>query len=273
MSASPDVAGRKKPFYWKLARSIRRAFRAPLPDYRAYQALLRDKAGIEIGGPTKLFRRDLPVYRVAKSIDGVNFAATTIWEGRLAEGATYCYLKGKVGQQFIADATDLARLPAASYDFVLSSNNLEHIANPLKAVGEWLRLLRPGGHLLLVLPRKESNFDHRREITAFGHLLDDFAAGISEHDLTHLEEILERHDYAMTPEIADRGALEHRGRANFENRGLHHHVFDPPLIEAVFRHFGLAPVLQTTTPTDHIALARKPQGRLVGSREPSGSHE
>ena len=255
--ASPDVAGKKKPAWWRLARNIRRAFRSPLPDYRAWQALVREKQGIEIGGPTKLFRRDLPLYRVARSIDGVNFAASTMWEGQLAEGAPYRYAKGKAGRQFIADATDLARLPAASYDFVLSSNNLEHIANPLKAVGQWLRLLRPGGHLVLVLPKKESNFDHRREITPFAHLLADLAAGTTEHDLTHLDEILARHDYAMTPETADRTTLERRGRANFENRGLHHHVFDAALIEQLFRHFGLEPVLQMTTATDYLAAARK----------------
>jgi SAM-dependent methyltransferase len=257
MNTSPDVAGKRKPFYWKIARNLRRAFRSPLPNYRAWQALVRDREGIEIGGPTKLFRRDLPLYRVAKSIDGVNFAASTMWEGQLVEGATYRYAKGRVGRQFIAEATDLGRLPAASYDFVLSSNNLEHIENPLKAIDDWLRLLRPDGHLLLVLPKRESNFDHRREITRFAHLLDDHAAGTTEHDLTHLEEILERHDYAMTPETADRATLERRGRANFENRGLHHHVFDAALIEQMFRHFGLEPVLQMATATDYLAAARK----------------
>ena len=248
----------KKPFYWKLVRNLKRAFRAPLPGYRDWQDLVRGREGIEIGGPTKLFRRDLPLYRVARSLDGVNFAATTMWEGELAEGRTYRYLKGRVGTQFICDATDLSRLPAERYDFVLSSNNLEHIANPLKAIGEWLRLLRPGGQLLLVLPRQESNFDHRREITPFRHLVDDLQAGTTEHDLTHLEEILDRHDYAMTPETADRATLERRGRANFENRGLHHHVFDAALIEQMFVHMGLVPTLHMTTATDYIAAARKP---------------
>jgi SAM-dependent methyltransferase len=194
-------------------------------------------------------------------VDGVNFSATTVWEGRLTEGRTYRTMKRKVGWQFIADATDLSRLPAERYDFVLSSNNLEHIANPLKALGEWLRILRPGGHLLLVLPRKESNFDHRRDITVFRHLLDDVEQGTTEHDLTHLEEILERHDYAMTPDTGDRETLKQRGLENFENRCLHHHVFDPTLIEAVLRHFGLQLVLQTTTATDYIAAATKPEER------------
>jgi SAM-dependent methyltransferase len=248
----------EKPFYWKLARNLKRALRPPISGWRDYRKLVRGAEGIEIGGPTKLFRRDLPLYGAARSIDGVNFASTTMWEGRLSEGRTYRYAKGKVGEQFVCDATDLSRLPAARYDFVLSSNNLEHIANPLKAVAEWLRILRSGGHLVLVLPKKESNFDHRREITPFGHLLEDFERGTTEHDLTHLDEILERHDYAMTPEVPDRATLERRSRANFENRGMHHHVFDAALIEQVFRHFGLEPVLRTTTRTDYIAAARKP---------------
>jgi SAM-dependent methyltransferase len=242
----------------RLLHNIRRALRSPLPGFRDYQALLRDRRGIEIGGPTKLFRRDLPIYKVARSLDGVNFSDLTVWEGHLSEGMTYRYMKGHLGRQFVCDATDLSRFEPQCYDFVLSSNNLEHIANPLKALHEWLRVVKPGGHLLLVLPRKESNFDHRRAVTAFRHLLDDFERHTTEHDLTHLEEILELHDYAMTPETGDRASLERRGRNNFENRCLHHHVFDMTLMHQMFEHLGLRSVLQTTTTSDYIALATKP---------------
>ena len=247
----------KNAFYLELARKVRRAFRTPLSDSRAYQVLFRGKDGLEIGGPTELFRRVLPVYEVARSVDGVNFSSSTVWEGELTEGRTYRYATHCVGWQSISEATDLSRIPAEGYDFVLSSNSLEHIANPLKAVNEWLRVLRPGGHLLLVLPRKESNFDHRRDLTKFDHLVDDFERDTSEHDLTHLEEILDRHDYAMDPPAVDRETMKRRSLANFENRCLHHHVFDPALVEAVFRHFGLQPLLQTATATDYIAVARK----------------
>lgn len=34
-------------------------------------------------------------------------------------------------------------------------------------------VFKPGGSLIAVLPRKETNFDHRRSVTAFGHLLED----------------------------------------------------------------------------------------------------
>jgi len=165
--APEGAAPPKKPFGWKLVRNLRRAFRAPIAGHRVVQDAVRGRAGLEIGGPTKLFRRDLPIYRVVGALDGVNFASRTVWEGELAEGRTYRYGKRGVGQQVIADATDLARIGDARYDFVLSSNNLEHIANPIKALHEWVRVLKGGGHLLLVLPRKESNFDHRRDVTSF----------------------------------------------------------------------------------------------------------
>jgi SAM-dependent methyltransferase len=245
-------------FYWEWARTVRRMFRSPLRDHHAYQDLFRGKDGIEIGGPSELFRRVLPVYAVAKSVDGVNFSSTTVWEGRLVEGRTYAYVKRKIGWQFICEATELKPISTECYDFVLSSNSLEHVANPLKAVKEWVRVLRPGGHLLLVLPRKESNFDHRRAVTKFEHVLDDFERDTSERDLTHLEEILDLHDYALDPPAGDRQTMRRRSLANFENRCLHHHVFDQGLIEQIFHHFGMQPLLRTTTATDHIAVAKKP---------------
>lgn len=238
-----------------LLHNLRRAFRRPLHGHREFQDALRGKHGIEIGGPTKLFRRDLPIYKVVGGLDGVNFSGSTVWEGSLSEGLTYRYLKGRVGRQFILDATDLSPLPAGSYDFVVSSNNLEHIANPLRALTEWLRILRPEGHLLLVLPKKESNFDQRRDVTPFAHLLDDFERGIDERDLTHLDEILDRHDYAMTAETPDRDSLRERGLRNFENRCLHHHVFDLPLIERMLAHVGLRVQLRLTTTTDYVTLS------------------
>lgn len=239
----------------RLLHNLRRAFRSPLPGWRDYQQALRGKHGIEIGGPTKLFRRDLPIYKVVGGLDGVNFSASTVWEGALSEGLTYRYLRGRVGRQFILEASDLSALPARSYDFIVSSNNLEHVANPLRALHEWLRILGPGGHLLLVLPRKESNFDHRREVTPFAHLLDDFERGTDEHDQTHLDEILDRHDYAMTAETPDRASLRERGLRNVENRCLHHHVFDLPLIERMLGHVGLSVLLRTTTASDIVTLS------------------
>jgi len=73
--------------------------------------------------------------------------------------------------QYICDATDLGMIPDESYDFLLSCNSLEHMANPLKAMGEWLRILKHGAYLLIIVPDKRYTFDHLRPITSFEHLL------------------------------------------------------------------------------------------------------
>lgn len=243
--------------YWTLHSKWRQAFPERMPGFEQYESPLRGKAGLEIGGPSPLFVRELPVYQALESLDSVNFSTSTVWEGQLVDGAPFRYLKGRSGRQFILEATDLSRLSPASYDVVLSSNNLEHVANPFKAIEEWLRVLRPSGYLLLVLPRKESNFDHRRPVTTFEHLLDDHVRGTTERDLTHLDEVLALHDYELHPVAGGPEAMRLRSLANFENRCLHHHVFDAALIAQMLRHFQLEPLASHTTAKNCIALARK----------------
>jgi SAM-dependent methyltransferase len=42
--------------------------------------------------------------------------------------------------------------PAASFDTVIAESVLEHVANPMLAVLHMRRVLRPGGHMLLMMP-------------------------------------------------------------------------------------------------------------------------
>ena len=100
--------------------------------------------GIEIGGPSACFKTVLPIYRYVASLDGTNFSTKTLWESSLADGEPYRYRRRQPGRQIIAEATDLNGIPSNSYDFLLSSNCLEHIANPIKALTEWVRVVKPG---------------------------------------------------------------------------------------------------------------------------------
>ena len=72
---------------------------------------------------------------------------------------------------------------------------LEHVANPIKALSEWKRIT--SGKIILIVPRKDFNFDHKRPITSFNHLLEDFDNDVNESDLTHLDEILSLHDLEL----------------------------------------------------------------------------
>lgn len=210
--------------------------RGLLDNFARYRHYFADKRGIEIGGPSKLFVNQCPVYELVKSLDGCNFSTTTVWEGQLAEGANYEYLPGKFGTQMIAEASDLARIADNSYDFLLASHCLEHCANALLTLREWRRVVESGGGvLLLVLPDRNYTFDHRRPVTKFEHLLADEQAGVDESDLTHLEEILELHELSLDPPAGTPEQFRERSLKNLENRCLHHHVYDISLLKQIFR--------------------------------------
>jgi SAM-dependent methyltransferase len=228
-----------------------------IPDYDIYQSFLKNRKGIEIGGPSTLFKTMLPIYQVIESLDAVNFADNTVWEGSIPTGRTFNYIKDKKGFQFISEATNLDQINSSTYDFLLSSNCLEHIANPLEAIKEWKRIIKDGGFILLVLPNKENNFDHNRPVTTFEHLLDDYKNKITEHDLTHLDEILALHDLSMDPPAGNLEEFRLRSLDNFNNRTLHHHVFDIPLMTKILEYYELEVVKTSITKEDFIALGRK----------------
>lgn len=225
------------------------------------EELISGKKGLEIGGPTRLFKRWnwLPLYRTVGSLDNCNFSNATRWEGTIQGGLTYNFdRKHKPGRQYILEITDLKPIKAESYDFVISSHVLEHTSNPLKALTEIKRVLKNNGILLLMLPHKDGAFDHKRPVTTIEHLLEDFQDGVSEEDLTHLEEILDCHDLDRDPLAGDFEAFKARSELNAENRCLHHHVFDTRLAADLVNWLGMEILfVEPALPGDIIVAARK----------------
>lgn len=255
-----------------LGAAWRRLPRRPLACYRICRPFVQNKVGLEIGGPSQLFKRwhPLPAYPAAARIDNCNFAHRTVWEGDIAEEAGFRFDRRRaLGRQYVAEATDLGQIASASYDFVLSSNALEHIANPLQALSEWVRVLKAGGLLVLVVPHKDGTFDHRRPVTALAHLIQDFERGTDEADLTHLDEILRLHDLSQDPEAGDFEAFRQRSERNLENRCLHHHVFDTRLAVEVVDHMGLQILaVEPFRPYNILVAAQKPMPGLAVRNDP-----
>lgn len=229
------------------------------PDSALFIDKVRGRSGVEIGGPSSLFRFELPLYAVVGTLDGVNFSNQTLWEGSLQSGQNFSFRDGSTGRQYISDATNLSEIAGEKYDFALSSNCLEHVANPLRALAEWRRVIKRGGALVLAVPRKETNFDHRRPVTSFRHLLADFENKVGEDDLTHLDEILSLHDLSLDPEAGEFDAFRRRSADNLSNRTLHHHVFDLDLAAQVVTFSGFVVVHAISTSRDHVVLAMKPE--------------
>ena len=200
----------------------------------------------------------MPIYSVIKKLDGVNFSANTIWEGALSEGMNFKYEGSeKIGYQYIRDAVDLKNIESEKYDFIVACNNLEHIANPILALKEWLRVVKTDGLLFLVLPNKMLNFDHKREVATLKHLIDDYENNITENDLSHLDEILENHDLLLDPQAGSFSDFKERAMKNYENRALHQHVFDMQLLKEIYNYFNVNVLLEHTTTTDYYIVGRK----------------
>ena len=220
--------------------------------------LFQNKKGIEIGGPSKIFSSALPLYGVAETIDGCNFSNYTVWEGSILAGQNFEYYPNKKGYQYIGEASDLKNIQSETYDFLLASHCLEHCANSLRTVKEWLRVVKPGGYLLLILPDKRFTFDHERSITSFEHLLSDYRNDVDEKDLTHLNEILEFHDLAMDKPAGSPKEFKERSLKNYENRCLHHHVFDFQLLKEVYSFLNIEVVsTQFIKPYNQIIVGIK----------------
>src|SRR5688500_1257132 len=124
-----------------------------------------------------------------------------------------------------------------SLDYVLASHVLEHVANPVRALAEWYRVVRPGGYIYLVVPDRRATWEHARELTPADHLIDDFIRGTTAVDATHIDEFVFQADWSIfspeTPaedvpakqaELARtmRWAVEHGEEIN-----IHFHTFEP----------------------------------------------
>lgn len=219
----------------------------------------RNKKGLEIGGPSALFslKGYFPVYLFAKQVDGVNYSTRTAWEGTIREGQNYQY-HSKTGYQYIREATDLTGIANESYDFVLSCHSLEHVANPLKAISEWNRILKPGGQIVLVLPDKRHTFDINRPYTTMAHLLSDYQQDTGEGDSTHFDEILRLHQPEKDDGLKGSQALKDRLADNLSSRYVHHHVFDFNLVEEMLNYFSIKTLYRQEAPPFHlITIAQK----------------
>jgi SAM-dependent methyltransferase len=225
------------PYYWRLLKSLpygatRRLTRRETRDYPIIEPFFKDKYGLEIGGPSPTFCRNrlIPVYDRCRKIDNCNFSSQTIWSAPAHNPEP----QRPFSKEYVAEATDLSQIPDGSYDFVLAAHVLEHVANPLRALQEWRRVLRPRGAMLVIVPDRRMSFDHRRVPTSFEHIESDFRNGKNEDDLTHLDEILALHDIALDPGAGSSLQFRERCLNNSAVRAMHQHVFVPEVLVRMF---------------------------------------
>lgn len=60
----------------------------------------------------------------------------------------------------------------SAFDFVISSHVIEHFYDPVKAVKEWLRVIKPGGFVYIIAPHKNRTFDRNKPRTPLAEIVD-----------------------------------------------------------------------------------------------------
>ncbi len=123
-----------------------------------------------------------------------------------------------------------------SIDYIIASHVIEHCANPVKALIELYRVIKPGGFIYIVLPDKTKTFDRDRPSTEVRHMLEDYANGIDDSDPTHIHDFIYGIDWKeIYPESPKTGyeaqKSEHYNHyLDATSRGepidIHFHVFD-----------------------------------------------
>ena len=210
-----------------------------------------DKQGVEIGGPS---RTGTILYHHAKNIDNIVFSKDTVWQNSTDE---YNYYHNKKGKVIINDAVNITHVENEYYDFVFSSHSLEHIANPLKAISEWLRIIKNGGYVIIIVPEKSCCFDHKRNYSKFSTLLSQYEKNVGEDDLSTLPEILLNHDLSLDPPAGDIGQFTKRSLDNFNNRCLHHYVYNDELLMEICNYFKLKFIYNETQGLDRWIIMQK----------------
>lgn len=210
-----------------------------------------NKKGVEIGGPSNT--GDI-LYQNATTIDNVIYSKNTVWSNHTDE---YNYYQNKKGKVIINDAVNMTLVQNESYDFCFSSHSLEHIANPLKAISEWLRIIKTGGYIIIVVPEKSFCFDHKRNYTKFPILLSQFEKNVGEDDLSTLPEILLNHDLSLDPLAGDLENFTKRSLDNLNNRCLHHYVYSDELLMEICNYFRLRFIYKKTQHIDRWFIMQK----------------
>jgi SAM-dependent methyltransferase len=160
---------------------------------------------------------------------------------------------------YLTDATELYFARDNEFDFVCSSHVLEHLANPIKALKEWIRVVKKGGIIYTEIPDKRFIFDYKRHRTSLRHLIDDYQKNIGPHDMTHLSDFAYKLDLDMlqqSPEQCFSNILKYIASGSSSTSEPHHHVYTKEDLTSLFRYVGLE-ILFVTIVGETIHLVGK----------------
>jgi ubiquinone/menaquinone biosynthesis C-methylase UbiE len=129
--------------------------------------------------------------------------------------------KELVNVDIIADGEQLESIADATQDFVIANHFVEHCQDPIGALLNMFRVLKPGGILYLAIPDKRCSFDIDRPVTSLEHLMRDHREGPAWSRRQHFEEWTR-----LVNRVIDEAEVERQTAANMEmDYSIHYHVW------------------------------------------------
>ncbi|MEG5171765.1 methyltransferase domain-containing protein [Microcoleus sp. B3-D7] len=109
-----------------------------------------------------------------------------------------------VEADIVDNGETLSSIADNSWDFVIANHMIEHCQNPIGALENFLRVIKPGGLVYMGVPDKRYTFDIDRPLTSLDHLIRDYKEGPEWSKLGHYEEYVRLVDKTPEEQVAAR---------------------------------------------------------------------
>ncbi len=218
-------------------------------------------AGIEIGA----LHNPMPVDRARASVRYVDRLSLDEQRRHYPELSAHALMEPDI----VAEAHRLSPLDDASQDFVIANHLLEHLTDPIGALEEWYRVLKPSGVLFLALPDKRLTFDRDRPRTTLAHLIADHRDGGEASRADHYLEYVRLVDH-----VAADAAVGQAEQLMARRYAIHFHVWVPEdlrqllgyLTDALGMRWEIVEHLDSTASDEFVYVLRKAAGGRVENR-------
>jgi predicted SAM-dependent methyltransferase len=134
-----------------------------------------------------------------------------------------------VDADIIDNGDELATIADNAYDFCISNHVLEHLEDPIKALYNWMRILKPKGLLYMSIPLPHNIVDKYRQPTTIAHIIEDHGLMMRDSEKYGKERHSHYLDFVRSTNFSESANNEFINRKTAEllemNYSIHFHVF------------------------------------------------